>query len=89
MNNLAELIERADKWLQYRDSVGSNTRITVASVGELVKAMRDHISSMGEPLDPDMPVQKLRLHMGELTASEVRVARAVIAWANLIQQPGV
>lgn len=33
-------------------------------------------------LDPDMPTQQLRLHMGELTASEVRVARAAIRWAN-------
>lgn len=33
-------------------------------------------------LDPDMPAQELRLHLGELTASEVRVARAAIRWAN-------
>jgi len=33
-------------------------------------------------LDPEMPTQELRLHMGELTASEIRVARAAIAWAN-------
>ena len=32
-------------------------------------------------LNPDMPAQELRLYMGELTASEVRVARAVIRWA--------
>ncbi len=36
-------------------------------------------------LDPDMPAQELRLHMGELTANEVRVARAAIAWANTRQ----
>lgn len=33
-------------------------------------------------LDPDMPTQELRLHMGELTAQEVRTARAAIRWAN-------
>lgn len=33
-------------------------------------------------LDPDMPAQELRLHMGELTANEMRVARAAIRWAN-------
>ena len=33
-------------------------------------------------LNPDMPTQQLRLHMGELTAQEVRVARAAIRWAN-------
>ncbi len=38
--------------------------------------------SNSTPLDPDMPVDQLRLHMGELTASEIRVARAAIRWAN-------
>lgn len=33
-------------------------------------------------LDPDMPAQQLRLHMGELTHEEMRVARAAIRWAN-------
>lgn len=33
-------------------------------------------------LDPDMPTQELLLHMGELTANEIRVARAAIRWAN-------
>lgn len=37
-------------------------------------------------VDPDMPTQQLRLHMGELTASEVRVARAAIRWANSQRQ---
>lgn len=37
-------------------------------------------------LDPNMPAQELRLHMGELTASEVRTARAAIAWANSAQE---
>lgn len=35
-----------------------------------------------EPLDPDMPDQELRLHMGELTAQEMRVVRAAIRLAN-------
>ena len=33
-------------------------------------------------LDPDMPASELRLHMGELTAAEVRIIRAAIRWAN-------
>lgn len=33
-------------------------------------------------LNPDMPVQELRLHMGELTSDEVLVARSAIRWAN-------
>lgn len=35
-------------------------------------------------LDPDMPAQELRLHMGEMTAQEVRTARAAIRWANQV-----
>lgn len=33
-------------------------------------------------LDPDMPDQELRLHMGELTEQEMWTARAAIHWAN-------
>lgn len=33
-------------------------------------------------LDPDMPEQELKLHMGELTEDEVLVARAAIRWTN-------
>lgn len=33
-------------------------------------------------LDPDMPQQELRLHMGEITYDESLVARAAIRWAN-------
>lgn len=33
-------------------------------------------------LDPDMPDSQLRLHMGELTAGEIRAVRAAIRWAN-------
>lgn len=33
-------------------------------------------------LNPDMPSQELRLHMSEMTADEMRVARAAIRWAN-------
>ena len=40
-------------------------------------------------LNPDMPVQELRLHMGELTADEVLVARAAIRWANLQKEARV
>jgi len=38
-------------------------------------------------LDPEMPTQQLRLHMGELTSNELRVARAAIAWANTRSRP--
>lgn len=33
-------------------------------------------------IDPDMPAQQLRLHMGEMTAQEMRTARAAIRWTN-------
>lgn len=35
-----------------------------------------------ELLDPEMPTQLLRLHMGELSTDETLVARAAIEWAN-------
>jgi len=40
------------------------------------------MTDIEKPLDPDMPEQALRLHMGEMTAQEVRTARAAIRWAN-------
>lgn len=33
-------------------------------------------------IDPLMPAQEMRLHMGEMTSQELRTARAAIAWAN-------
>lgn len=42
----------------------------------------DEIQLDKKHLDPDMPASELRLHMGELSAEEVRVARAAIRWAN-------
>lgn len=33
-------------------------------------------------LDPDMPAEEIRLHMGEMTPDEVLLARAAISWAN-------
>jgi hypothetical protein len=47
----------------------------------ILKALR---ATPGSRLDPDMPTQELRLHMGELSADEMRVARAAIAWANSV-----
>lgn len=37
-------------------------------------------------LDHNMPTQELRLHMGELKANEVLVARAAIQWANSVSE---
>ena len=39
-----------------------------------------------KPLNPDMSADELRLHMGELTAAEILVARAAIQWANSARQ---
>lgn len=40
-----------------------------------------------QQLDPDMPAQEIRLHLGELTPRELRVARAAIRWANSSAEP--
>lgn len=42
--------------------------------------------SIKPALDPDMPAQQLCLHLGEMTAQEMRVARAAIRWANSCMQ---
>lgn len=42
-----------------------------------------------ELLNPDMPSDELRLHMGELTPTEIRVARAAIRWANTRATPAM
>lgn len=49
---------------------------------KMMEANTEASSNLYQLLNPDMPDQELRLHMGELTVSEVRVARAAIAWAN-------
>ena len=46
------------------------------------KTAKKIVDRLRKSLDPDMPPQELRLHMGELTASEIPVARAAIRWAN-------
>ena len=35
-------------------------------------------------LDPEMPAAEIRLHMGEMSAQELRTARAAIGWANAV-----
>ena len=62
----------------------NNKRFWADRVGEIGQDNTDNPLVKGEKalLDPDMPEQELRLHMGELTASEVLVASAAIAWAN-------
>lgn len=37
-------------------------------------------------LDPGMPAEEIRLHMGEMSAQEVRTARAAIRWANAVAE---
>lgn len=35
-------------------------------------------------LDPEMPADEIRLHMGEMSAQELRTTRAAIGWANAV-----
>lgn len=44
--------------------------------------MSDTQDTLIEQLNPDMPAQEMRLYMGEMTAQEMRTARAAIRWAN-------
>ena len=53
--------------------------------GAFIQRLREALAAppaQEAQLNPDMPVQELRLHMGELSADEVLVARAAIRWAN-------
>jgi len=54
----------------------------------VLDTIRAGLQPRGRPLDPDMPTQEIKLHMGEMTAQEERTARAAIRWANKrINQP--
>lgn len=50
--------------------------------GKRMAPLPDMENEMSELLDPDMPAAVMRLHMGEMTAQEMRTARAAIRWAN-------
>lgn len=41
---------------------------------------------MSDLVDPDMPAEDLRLHMGELHSRELPIVRAAIRWANSAAQ---
>lgn len=47
--------------------------------------LRIYKDSRQEALNPDMPADELRLHLGELTENEVHVARAAIRWVNRVK----
>lgn len=53
-----------------------------AEVAEARLAEIEKGGAVVKALDPDMPAEELRLHMGALSAPEVRISRAAIRWAN-------
>lgn len=53
-----------------------------AGIDTCIAAVREEFAKAPAPLDPDMPAQQIRLHMGEMSAQEMRTARAAIRWAN-------
>lgn len=56
---------------------------TDALIAKLPHIVKERCAVADEKLlDPNMPAQELRLHMGELTTDELSVARAAIQWAN-------
>lgn len=58
-------------------------------IDTIYKVLASQPANLSTPLDPDMKADELRLHMGELTAAELLMARAAIRWANSTFQPGV
>jgi hypothetical protein len=47
-------------------------------------ALGDRLDRDVTLLDPKMPAAEIRLHMGEMSAQELRTARAAIGWANAV-----
>jgi len=47
-------------------------------------ALADRLNRGAGLLDPKMPAAEVRLHMGEMSAQELRTARAAIGWANAV-----
>ena len=63
---------------------GCNSGTPVGDEPCTISGLREQLKQLSQEarLNPDMPTQELRLHMGELTTDEVLVARAAIRWAN-------
>ena len=84
--DIAGVREALGKMARIHDQVmGNNAYIAFERI--LRTRSSPTIATDTKQLDPGMPTQELRLHMGELTANEVRVARAAIAWANSALSP--
>lgn len=47
-------------------------------------ALADRLDRGAPLLDPNMPAAEVRLHMGEMSAQEMRSVRAAIGWANAV-----
>ena len=70
LNNLTEL-------------VAQNTLHSQSTAHDIIQYVIDAgciILTKDDLLNPDMPDQEMRLHMGELTANEILVARAALRW---------
>jgi len=57
-----------------------NARLQTA----LDAALADRLDGGVGFLDPKMPAAEIRLHMGEMTAQDLRNVRAAIGWANAV-----
>lgn len=78
MNN--ELIKRAEAWLDASVDFEEGL-VDMAQTNALIQALLQALKAI-PTVDPDMPTQQLKLHMGELTAQEERIALAAIRWAG-------
>lgn len=71
------------KALEEMDWNGHTTAEWLAKHEETIRAaLTNHTAT----LNPDMPPDDIRLHMGELTPDEVKIARSAIRWANSVMQ---
>lgn len=86
-DELADSGEKFSKWLSITPlTVGKEGGYTTESLQWAYEAGQDAVIAVFKrhQLDPDMPAQEIRLHMGELTTQELYAARAAIRWANSI-----
>lgn len=80
-----------DKALALVEELMSAQEANGLNSGAAKKAKENLLNHVSEKpaLNPDMPAQELRLHMGEMTSQEERTARAAIRWANSQRAAGL
>lgn len=81
MSDCPECGMRDDDWFLCRKE-DCATKTKPDDKDARIAALEAQLAERVKGLDPDMPAQQLRMHLGEMTAQELRTARAAIRLAN-------